>query len=101
MEWLWRPSDDELAYQVVYAGNKNARAIYRVLAQNAGTPVSYIDLNAACGMEGLKRAGLLGSIGRTCWHRKRTIPWRWDAERHTYTMPAEIGSMFLKALSRV
>jgi hypothetical protein len=101
MEWLWRVTDDDLAYQVVRAGNKNARAIYAVLAQIAGKPVSYVDLDAACGMEGHQRAGLLGSMGRACWHRKRTTPWHWDAESHTYTMPAEVGPLFLRALSRV
>src|ERR1700674_3185903 len=49
----WRSDDADLAYQVVRAGNRNARAIYKVLAKRAGKPVSYTDLDAACGMDGL------------------------------------------------
>lgn len=97
----WRSDDEQLAYQVVRAGNRNARAIYTVLAKKAGKPVSYTDLDAACGMDGPHRVGLLGSMGRTCWTRNRNIPWTWDKENHTYTMPARLATIFLNALSRV
>jgi hypothetical protein len=97
----WRPGDEDLAHQVVLAGNDNARAIYRVLAEHAGSAVDFRDLDAAAGMDGLRRAGLLGAMGRTCWHRGREVPWTWDSDRHTYTMSASVAEMFLAALNRL
>lgn len=95
----WKPTDGRLAEQVVAAGNANARAIYRVLAEHAGEPVSYKLLDKATGMENRRRAGVLGSMGKSCWHRGRQAPWRWDRENHTYTMSAMVSDLFKRALA--
>lgn len=97
----WEPGDEALAEKVGSAANANGRAIYRLLAENAGAPVDYQELDAAAGMDGHRRAGVLGSMGRTCNTRGRVIPWTWDSERHTYMMPAELGPLFLRVLDRI
>jgi hypothetical protein len=96
----WHSDDWQVADDVVAAGGTNARAIYRVLAANAGQPVSYEQLDQAVNMDGLRRVGVLGSIGKSCSHRGREVPWTWDRDHATYTMAPLVAELFRTALSK-
>lgn len=94
----WKASDGAIAEAVVAAGNKNARAIYRLLVENAGRWVGPEELDAVVGMTGLRRVGVLGSMGKSCKHRGREAPWNWDGTN--YMMPPENAALFRRALAR-
>ena len=101
-EGAWSEGDQEIAQAVWSAGNDNARTVYRMLVEAAGSPVSGSALAEAVGLaDGPNQfPGLLGAIGRTTWSRKRQVPWHWDPAANTYTMSPTVARLFANAAER-
>lgn len=114
---------------LVAATNERGKLVYRMLAAQAGEPISIDEISKAVGFKGLQTPGLLGSMGRSMWSRgfrtalrdasgswmwpdygaefpgghgstpPNNVVWGWDGGNRTLTMPQEIAAEFLVALA--
>jgi hypothetical protein len=62
----------------------------------ANSWVTAAQIDAACGMTGYRRVGLLGAMGKSARHRGRTGTWQWNGR--DYRMQSKVAALFRKAL---
>ena len=96
----WQPGDEAIAAEVVQASRSPyVRAAWRAFALSGPeNRLSGPQLDAAMGIGGRRRNGVLARMSASCRIRGRVGAWEWDASTNTYWMKPLQAELFSRAL---
>jgi hypothetical protein len=102
VRWPWKAGDEAIAARVVSASRSSyVGAAWRVLVTSSPqNRLTGPQLDAAVGLEGRRRNGVLARMSASCRIYGRVSPWQWDPSSKTYWMEPLQADLFSQALAQ-